>query len=85
MASCSRSSATVSEAQQNQICAYLSIALLVGLLANALAGWWWGGVRLDALDRSVLFDWVDRAERSIVEVTGPARRGRSQGCSPLRA
>ena len=26
---------------QNQICAYLSIALFVGLLANALAGWWW--------------------------------------------
>ena len=35
------SSAAVSEAQQNQICAYLSIALLVGLLLNALAGWWW--------------------------------------------
>jgi divalent metal cation (Fe/Co/Zn/Cd) transporter len=35
------SPAVVSEAQQNQICAYLSIALLVGLLANALAGWWW--------------------------------------------
>ena len=35
------SSATVSEAQQNQICAYLSIALLVGLLLNAAAGWWW--------------------------------------------
>lgn len=35
------SSATVSEAQQNQICAYLSIALLAGLLSNALAGWWW--------------------------------------------
>jgi divalent metal cation (Fe/Co/Zn/Cd) transporter len=35
------SSATVSEAGQNMICAYLSIALLVGLLANALAGWWW--------------------------------------------
>jgi divalent metal cation (Fe/Co/Zn/Cd) transporter len=35
------SSATVSEAAQNQICAYRSIALLVGLLANALAGWWW--------------------------------------------
>jgi divalent metal cation (Fe/Co/Zn/Cd) transporter len=34
------SSATVSEAGQNMICAYLSIALLVGLLANALAGWW---------------------------------------------
>ena len=35
------SSATISEAGQNMICAYLSIALLVGLLANALAGWWW--------------------------------------------
>ncbi len=23
------------------LCAYLSAALLVGLLANALAGWWW--------------------------------------------
>jgi divalent metal cation (Fe/Co/Zn/Cd) transporter len=35
------SSATISEAAQNQICAYLSIALLVGLLGNALASWWW--------------------------------------------
>jgi divalent metal cation (Fe/Co/Zn/Cd) transporter len=35
------SSATVSEAEQNMICAYLSIALLAGLLANALLGWWW--------------------------------------------
>ncbi len=35
------SSATVSEAGQNQICAYLSIALLAGLLLNAVAGWWW--------------------------------------------
>jgi divalent metal cation (Fe/Co/Zn/Cd) transporter len=35
------SAATVSEASQNMICAYLSIALLVGLLANALFGFWW--------------------------------------------
>ena len=35
------SSATVSEASQNMIFAYLSIALLVGLLGNALLGWWW--------------------------------------------
>lgn len=35
------SSATVSEAEQNMICAYLSVALFVGLLLNALAGWWW--------------------------------------------
>ena len=35
------SAATVKEASQTQLCAYLSVALLVGLLANALAGWWW--------------------------------------------
>ncbi len=35
------SSATVSEAGQNMICAYLSVALLIGLSLNAIAGWWW--------------------------------------------
>jgi divalent metal cation (Fe/Co/Zn/Cd) transporter len=35
------SSATVKEGAQNMLCAYLSIGLLVGLLANALLGWWW--------------------------------------------
>jgi len=35
------SSATKSEGRQNMVCAYLSAALLVGLGANAIAGWWW--------------------------------------------
>ncbi len=35
------SAATVKEGAQNLVCAYLSVALLAGLLANALAGWWW--------------------------------------------
>lgn len=35
------SPAVMSEANQNMICAYLSVALLVGLLANAVFGWWW--------------------------------------------
>lgn len=35
------SSATKSEGRQNMLCAYLSVALLVGLGANALFGWWW--------------------------------------------
>jgi divalent metal cation (Fe/Co/Zn/Cd) transporter len=35
------SSATVSESRQTMLCAYLSAALLIGLLANAFAGWWW--------------------------------------------
>jgi divalent metal cation (Fe/Co/Zn/Cd) transporter len=35
------SAATTSEAAQNMLCAYLSVALLIGLGANALFGWWW--------------------------------------------
>lgn len=35
------SAATVSEGAQNLLCAYLSVALLVGLGANGLFGWWW--------------------------------------------
>jgi divalent metal cation (Fe/Co/Zn/Cd) transporter len=35
------SSATMSESRQTMLCAYLSAALLVGLLANAALGWWW--------------------------------------------
>jgi len=35
------SAATVKEASQTYLCAYLSVALLVGLLANALVGWRW--------------------------------------------
>jgi divalent metal cation (Fe/Co/Zn/Cd) transporter len=35
------SSAAVKEASQTQLCAYLSIALLVGLGSNAIFGWWW--------------------------------------------
>jgi divalent metal cation (Fe/Co/Zn/Cd) transporter len=35
------SPATVQEGVQNMVCAYLSVALLAGLLANALLGWWW--------------------------------------------
>lgn len=35
------SSATVSEGAQNMLCAYLSVALLIGLGANALFGLWW--------------------------------------------
>jgi len=35
------SAATVGEGGQNMICAYLSVALLAGLLLNALVGWWW--------------------------------------------
>jgi divalent metal cation (Fe/Co/Zn/Cd) transporter len=35
------SAATVKEASQTQLCAYLSIALLAGLVLNAVGGFWW--------------------------------------------
>lgn len=31
----------VAEAKETLACAWLSVALLLGLAANALAGWWW--------------------------------------------
>jgi divalent metal cation (Fe/Co/Zn/Cd) transporter len=63
------SSATVSEAAQNQICAYLSIALLAGLLANALAGWWWA-------DPAAALAIAAVAAKEGIE----SRRGRSCDC-----
>lgn len=35
------SAATAGEGAQNLLCAYLAMAVLVGLLANTLWGWWW--------------------------------------------
>ena len=35
------SAATAGEGRQNMLCAYLSAALLVGLVANAALSWWW--------------------------------------------
>ena len=35
------SAATKAEGTQNMLCAYLSVAVLAGLLGNALIGWWW--------------------------------------------
>jgi competence protein ComEC len=49
------------------------VAVAAGL---AVLGWWWGGARLDALDRSVLTAYVDTAERTVLTVTAPARRSR---------
>ena len=47
-------------------------------LALLLAGLWWGGVRLAALDRSVLVAHVGETARVRAVVTGPARRSRFQ-------
>ena len=43
-------------------------------LALLLVGWWWGSVRLEALDRSVLVPEIGRSAGATVVVTGPARK-----------
>ncbi len=63
------SSATASESRQTLLCAYLSAALLVGLLANAVAGWWWA----DPLAGLVIAAVALREGRE-------AWRGRACGC-----
>ncbi|MGH3136372.1 MAG: cation diffusion facilitator family transporter [Gaiellaceae bacterium] len=35
------SAATAAEGTQNMLCAYLSLAVLAGLLGNTILGWWW--------------------------------------------
>jgi competence protein ComEC len=50
--------------------------LAVGVACVAVVGWWWGSVRLDRLDHSVLAVHVGEAARVQVVVTGPARSGR---------
>jgi ComEC/Rec2-related protein len=49
-----------------------------------LAGWWWGGMRLDRLDHSVLRGQIGRAETALVVVTAAPRRGRFAFKMPVR-
>lgn len=61
------SSATVSEGRQNQLCAYLSAALLIGLGGNALFGLW----GLDPLTAMAI---------AVVAVTEARQAWRGEGC-----
>jgi competence protein ComEC len=54
--------------------AELRVALVGAALA--LAGWWWGSVRLEQLDRSVLAARIGTAERAVVAVSAAPRRSR---------
>ena len=55
-------------------------------LAGALfvTGWWWGALRLDALNRSVLLGEIGRVSEARLEVTGPARRSTFEVRVPVR-
>ena len=63
------SAATAGEGTQNILCAYLSVAILVGLAANALLGWWWA----DPLVALLV---------AVVAVQAGSRTWRGEGCDP---
>ena len=64
------SPATAGEGTQNVVCAYLSVAILVGLAANALLGWWWA----DPLVALLV---------AVVAVQAGMRTRRGEGCDDL--
>ncbi len=49
-----RSAALRAEAKETLACSYLSFTLLVGLAANAIAGWWWA----DPVAASLMIPWL---------------------------
>jgi competence protein ComEC len=52
--------------------------------ALVLTGWWWGSLRLETLDGSVLQADIGRAGAAFVEVTGPAKRSAFSVRVPVR-
>jgi competence protein ComEC len=58
--------------------------LIALALALAAGGLWWGSVRLDALDRSVLVPRIGEVGPTLVEITGPSRRTRFRLRVPAR-
>jgi divalent metal cation (Fe/Co/Zn/Cd) transporter len=72
------SSAAASEGAQTMLCAYLSVGLLVGLGANALAGWWWAdplaGLLIAAVAvREGVQGWRGEADACCAPVPGSSR------------
>ncbi|MBN1461556.1 MAG: cation transporter [Armatimonadetes bacterium] len=57
------SAALAAEAKETLACSYLSFALLLGLAANALAGWWWA----DPVAALLMVPWLLHEGREAFE------------------
>lgn len=65
-----RSHATAGEGTQNILCAYLSLAILIGLAANAVLGYWWA----DPLVALIV---------AVVAIQAGVRTWRGQACDDI--
>ena len=63
------------EAKETIACSYLSLTLLVGLVANAALGWWW----LDAVTALLLVPWLIR--EGLEGIRGEDEHDEMQLCS----
>ncbi|UCG87658.1 MAG: cation transporter, partial [Gemmatimonadota bacterium] len=60
------SAALRTEAKETLACSYLSLCLLLGLVANALLGWWWA----DPVAAVLMVPWLVREGREALEGNG---------------
>jgi divalent metal cation (Fe/Co/Zn/Cd) transporter len=80
------SSATAGEGNQNLLCAYLAAAVLAGLIANSLWGWWWvdplAGLAVAAMAvREGLDAWRGESCCAVPGVPGEQVCGCGPGCT----
>ena len=78
-----QSSATTGEGTQNILCAYLSLAILIGLAANAILGLWWADPLVALIVATVAIQTGISTWRGETATTSPAdvRRRRSHSKS----
>ena len=74
------SRAAESESKQTMLCAYLSLALLAGLGANALAGWWWADPIAGLAVAAVAFREGLAGWRGEASCCAPARPDAANAC-----
>ena len=60
------SAALRAEAKETLACSYLSLALLVGLVTNAVAGWWWA----DPIAALLMVPWLVKEGREGLSAEG---------------
>ena len=73
--------AAESESKQTMLCAYLSLALLIGLGANALVGWWWADPLAGLAVAAVALREGVSGWRGEASCCAPSRSDAAPGCN----